>query len=97
MDIVHAFSLLSAGNTVLLDHRHDALVQHINHPVKLGFADVHRRAYGHNVVDGTEKNSLGLGMHQNLFGKILAHTVCVYLNLQFGRSPLDFAGLVSVK
>jgi hypothetical protein len=31
------------------------------------------------------------------FRKILAHTVCVWLNLQFGRSPLDFAGLVSVK
>jgi len=31
------------------------------------------------------------------FRKILAHTVCVWLNLQLGRSPLDFAGLVSVK
>jgi len=31
------------------------------------------------------------------YRKILAHTVCVWLNLQFGRSPLDFAGLVSVK
>jgi hypothetical protein len=31
------------------------------------------------------------------FRKILAHTVCVWLNLQFGRKPLDFAGLVSVK
>ena len=31
------------------------------------------------------------------YRKILAHTVCVFLNLQFGRSPLDFAGLVSVK
>jgi hypothetical protein len=31
------------------------------------------------------------------FRKILAHTVCVWLNLQFGREPLDFAGLVSVK
>jgi len=31
------------------------------------------------------------------FRKILAHTVCVWLNLQLGHSPLDFAGLVSVK
>jgi hypothetical protein len=31
------------------------------------------------------------------FRKILAHTVCVWLNLQFNRKPLDFAGLVSVK
>lgn len=31
------------------------------------------------------------------FRKILAHTICVWLNLQSGRSPLDFAGLVSVK
>lgn len=31
------------------------------------------------------------------FRKILAHTVCVWFNLQFGRDPLDFAGLVSVK
>lgn len=31
------------------------------------------------------------------FRKILAHTVCVWLNLQLGRDPLDFAGLVSVK
>ena len=31
------------------------------------------------------------------FRKILAHTVCVWLNLQLGRKPLDFAGLVSVK
>lgn len=31
------------------------------------------------------------------FRKILAHTVCVWLNLQLGRSPLDFAGLVSAK
>jgi hypothetical protein len=31
------------------------------------------------------------------YRKILAHTVCVWLNLQFGRNPLDFAGLVSVK
>ena len=31
------------------------------------------------------------------FRKIMAHTVCVWLNLQLGRNPLDFAGLVSVK
>lgn len=31
------------------------------------------------------------------YRKILAHTVCVFLNLQFGRRPLDFAGLVSLK
>lgn len=31
------------------------------------------------------------------YRKILTHTVCVWLNLQFGRAPLDFAGLVSVK
>jgi hypothetical protein len=31
------------------------------------------------------------------FRKILAHTVCVWLNLQYGRPPLDFAGLVAVK
>lgn len=31
------------------------------------------------------------------FRKILAHTVCVWLNLHFDRRPLDFAGLVSVK
>lgn len=31
------------------------------------------------------------------FRKILAHTICVWLNLQLGRSPLDFAGLVSSK
>jgi hypothetical protein len=31
------------------------------------------------------------------YRKILAHTVCVFLNLQYGRSPLDFAGLVTVK
>ncbi len=31
------------------------------------------------------------------FRKILAHTVCVFLNLKLGRNPLDFAGLVSVK
>lgn len=31
------------------------------------------------------------------YRKILAHTVCVYLNLKLGRSPLDFAGLLSVK
>jgi hypothetical protein len=31
------------------------------------------------------------------YRKILAHTVCVFLNLQYGRRPLDFAGLVSVK
>ncbi|MFN3762268.1 MAG: IS982 family transposase, partial [Anaerolineae bacterium] len=31
------------------------------------------------------------------FRKILAHTICVWLNLQYGRPPLDFAGLVSVK
>lgn len=31
------------------------------------------------------------------YRKILAHTVCVWLNLQFDRKPLDFAGLVSVK
>jgi len=30
------------------------------------------------------------------YRKILAHTVCVWLNLQFGRSPLDFDGLVCV-
>jgi len=30
------------------------------------------------------------------YRKILAHTVCVFLNLQFGRDPLDFAGLVTV-
>lgn len=28
------------------------------------------------------------------YRKILAHTACVWLNLQFGRSPLDFDGLV---
>ena len=31
------------------------------------------------------------------FRKILTHTVCVWLNLQFGRKPLDFSGLVTVK
>lgn len=31
------------------------------------------------------------------YRKILAHTVCVFLNLKLGRNPLDFAGLVSVK
>ena len=30
------------------------------------------------------------------YRKILAHTLCVFLNLQFGRPPLDFAGLVSL-
>ena len=30
------------------------------------------------------------------YRKILAHTVYVFLNLKLGRSPLDFAGLVSV-
>lgn len=30
------------------------------------------------------------------FRKILAHTVCVWLNLQFHRPPLDFEGLVSL-
>lgn len=30
-----------------------------------------------------------------LIRKILAHTVCVFLNLRFGRSPLDLDGLVS--
>jgi hypothetical protein len=29
-----------------------------------------------------------------LIRKILAHTVMVFLNLQLGRSPLDFDGLV---
>ena len=29
------------------------------------------------------------------YRKILTHTVCVFLNLQLGRNPLDFAGLVS--
>jgi hypothetical protein len=28
------------------------------------------------------------------YRKILAHTVCVFLNLKFGRDPLDFDGLV---
>jgi hypothetical protein len=28
------------------------------------------------------------------YRKILAHTVCVWLNLKFGRNPLDFDGLV---
>ena len=27
--------------------------------------------------------------------KVLAHTVCVFMNLQLGRSPLDFEGLIS--
>ncbi len=27
--------------------------------------------------------------------KILAHTICVFLNLMFGRPPLDLDGLVS--
>lgn len=31
------------------------------------------------------------------YRKILAHTVCVWLNLKFGRSPLDFDGLVAVR
>lgn len=31
------------------------------------------------------------------YRKILAHTVCAFLNLKLGRNPLDFAGLVSVK
>lgn len=31
------------------------------------------------------------------YRKILAHTVCVFLNLQLGRNPLDFAGLVTLK
>ncbi len=31
------------------------------------------------------------------FRKILAHTICVWLNLQYGRPPLDFAGLVCIK
>ena len=30
-----------------------------------------------------------------LVRKILAHTVCVFINLQLGRSPLDFSGLVT--
>jgi hypothetical protein len=30
-----------------------------------------------------------------LIRKILAHTVCVFLNLRFGRPPLDLDGLVS--
>jgi hypothetical protein len=30
------------------------------------------------------------------YRKVLAHTVLVSLNLQYGRSPLDFAGLVAV-
>jgi hypothetical protein len=30
-----------------------------------------------------------------LIRKILAHTVCVFLNLSFGRPPLDLDGLVS--
>jgi hypothetical protein len=30
-----------------------------------------------------------------LIRKILAHTVCVFLNLMFGRPPLDLDGLVS--
>ncbi len=29
------------------------------------------------------------------YRKILAHTVCVFLNLKFGRSPLDFEGLLA--
>lgn len=31
-----------------------------------------------------------------LVRKILAHTVCVFLNLQLGRRPLDFEGLVTL-
>lgn len=32
----------------------------------------------------------------NLFyTKILAHTICVFMNIQLGRPPLDFDGLVS--
>jgi hypothetical protein len=31
------------------------------------------------------------------YRKILAHTVCVFLNLKLGRNPLDLAGLVAVK
>lgn len=27
--------------------------------------------------------------------KVLAHTICVFMNLQLGRSPLDFEGLIS--
>ena len=30
-----------------------------------------------------------------LVRKILAHTVCVFINLQLGRPPLDFSGLVT--
>jgi len=30
------------------------------------------------------------------YRKILAHTMCVWLNLQHGRDPLDFEGLVTV-
>ena len=30
------------------------------------------------------------------YRKILVHTVCIWLNIQFGRSPLDFDGLVYI-
>jgi len=30
-----------------------------------------------------------------LIRKILAHTICVFINLQLGRPPLDFSGLVT--
>jgi hypothetical protein len=32
---------------------------------------------------------------QRLIRKVLAHTVVVFLNLQFGRAPLDLDDLVS--